>query len=218
MEEPSAMTNAPIPIAINKIHPNAWNPNSMKPEIFEALVEDIRRSGFLGAILVRLCKCPNMKERHYEIVDGEHRWLACQDRGVDLKEIPCYVVERDDVSARIETVTRNREHGELVREKLVKLIGELTSTFKLRMEDVRDKMMIPEQEFKLIVNPIEIKAPDTSRVKLHGRRQTFQVSALLASREQYEFINKILDKVMEGEECTKGEALYTVFKVYDGQR
>ena len=212
------MTNVPIPITVDKIHPNTWNPNSMKPEIFEALVEDIRRSGFLGAILVRPCGCPNMEGKHYEIVDGEHRWLASQDRRLDLKEIPCYVVERDDVSARIETVTRNREHGELVREKLAKLVGELTSTFKLRMEDVREKMMIPEQEFKLIVNPIEIKAPDISKVKLHGRRQIFQVSALLASREQYEFINKILDNVMDREECTKGEALYKVFKVYDERR
>ena len=67
MEESSSMkrTANPIPIAVERIHPNAWNPNSMKPEIFDALVQDIKQNSFLGAILVRKCLCKNVEGNHY---------------------------------------------------------------------------------------------------------------------------------------------------------
>ena len=55
MEESSSMKKvaAPVGRAVERIHPNRWNPNSTKPEIFDALIQDIKQNGFLGAILAR---------------------------------------------------------------------------------------------------------------------------------------------------------------------
>ncbi|MBI2184984.1 MAG: ParB N-terminal domain-containing protein [Thaumarchaeota archaeon] len=214
MEEPNAMKTTPVAIAVDRIHANSWNPNSMKPEIFEALVEDIKRNGFLGAILVRNCSCRNFDSEHFEIVDGEHRWLASQDRRIDLHKIPCYIVERDDISARVETVTRNREHGDFVREKLVKLIGELKGPFSLREEDIRARMMIPEAEFSLILNPVNMKPEPVRKLELHGRRPSFTVTASISSKEQYDMITGMLDTVMQEEQCDKGHAMVKVFTAF----
>jgi ParB-like chromosome segregation protein Spo0J len=216
LEEPSTMKKAaaPIAVAIERIHPNAWNPNSMKPEIFDALVQDIKQNSFLGAILVRKCLCNNVDGNHYEVIDGEHRWLACQDRRLDLKDIPCYIVDRDDVSARIETVTRNREHGEIVKEKFAKLVTELKDSFKLPLENIRSRMMIPDKEFSLILNPVSAKAEPIKKLEFQGRRQTFIVSASIPSKQQYDMIMQILENVMKKEQCDKGYAMVRIFSEY----
>ncbi|MCS4537585.1 MAG: ParB/RepB/Spo0J family partition protein [Thaumarchaeota archaeon] len=201
-------------VSIERIHPNTWNPNSMKPEIFDALVQDIKQNGFLGAILVRTCLCKNVDGHHYEIIDGEHRWLACQDRRLDMKEIQCYVVERDDISARIETVTRNREHGELVKEKFAKLVTELKDSFKLPLESIKNRMMIPDKEFSLILNPVSAKAEPIKKVEFQGRRQSFTVSASIPSKQQYDMIMQTLEDVMKKEQCDKGYAMVKIFSEY----
>lgn len=216
MEESSIMKElaTPVGLDVEKIHPNAWNPNSMNPEIFDALVQDIKQNGFLGAILVRKCQCKNVNGEHFEIIDGEHRWLACQDRRLDMKEVPCYVVERDDIRARIETVTRNREHGELVREKFAKLVVELKDIFNLPLNDIRTRMMIPENEFSLILSPVSMRIEPVKKMELQGRRQSFTVSASIPSRQQYDMIMETLENIMKKEQCDKGYAMFKIFSAF----
>lgn len=204
----------PILIPVEKIHPNVWNPNSMRPEVFDALVQDLASHGFLGPILVRNCACTNVPGDHFEIIDGEHRWLACQDRRVNLAEVPCYVVERDDVAARIETVTRNREHGEFVREKLVRLIDELKGTYRISEDDIRGRLRMPVAEFTLILRPVEMRVEPVKRMVLHGRRRLYTLHVPLASKEQFDLVTDVLGQIMDAAQCDRAYALVRVFEAY----
>ncbi|MGZ3773027.1 MAG: ParB/RepB/Spo0J family partition protein [Pseudobdellovibrionaceae bacterium] len=72
-------------LAINKVHPNPYNKNKMGAHYFAALKANIANPeiGFTMPILVR----PNKEiEGEWEIIDGEHRYKACKDLGLD--EIP----------------------------------------------------------------------------------------------------------------------------------
>jgi len=104
-------------VPIERIHPNSWNPFSMKPQLFEALVKHIQKEGLMGSTYVRPCECPKIEGSHFEIIDGENRWMAAKDRRINLSEMECLVGAKSDVDARLETINFNLEHGEIVREK-----------------------------------------------------------------------------------------------------
>lgn len=70
-------------IDIEEIYPNDYNPNRMKPGIFDKLVEDIRRNGVLNPLHVY------QKGDRYIIIDGEHRYKAAKLLG--LKKLMCFV-------------------------------------------------------------------------------------------------------------------------------
>lgn len=90
-------------IAVDKLHPNDWNPNKMTDEEFRELVEEVRRLGRIPKpVIVR------PSDDGYEIIDGEHNWRAAKEVG--LAEVPCEVVEIDDFHAMQETYKRN-QHG-----------------------------------------------------------------------------------------------------------
>lgn len=114
-------THPPIErIDLNALEPREKNPNSMAPEQFSMLVSAIKRVGFLQPLLVRVL---DLDGRHYEIVDGVHRWRAAREAG--LASVDCVVVDSDDAEAAALQIGMNRLRGELDLAKVAAALGEL---------------------------------------------------------------------------------------------
>jgi hypothetical protein len=93
-----------VMIPVDRLLPNDWNPNLMTPEQEGRVQEEVRRGkGPAHDILVR-----PLTEVTYEILDGEHNWAAAKEDGI--AEVPCEVVEVNDLEAMRLTYVRN-QHG-----------------------------------------------------------------------------------------------------------
>jgi len=102
------------------LRPNPWNPNVMTTEMFEKEVESIREFGFVDPLTVRsLGELPNV----YQIIDGEHRWKAGMELG--MEEFPCIVVDVDDDTAKQLTIVLNETRGQADEGKLATLVRDL---------------------------------------------------------------------------------------------
>jgi ParB/RepB/Spo0J family partition protein len=98
-------------LPIGALVPNDYNPNRMSDAEYAELVTELRRyqqhpdQGQRPApVVVRSGPKPDT----YVIVDGEHRWRAAREIG--LNTVPCEIIDVDDTEARRQTYKRNR-HG-----------------------------------------------------------------------------------------------------------
>lgn len=129
------MTPTVTTLPVSVIRPNDWNPNAMTPALKKALVENIRRVGFVQPILVRQehVDVSSVGEEPgsqtvpggYEIVDGEHRFHAAIECG--YTEVPVVLVDASTSEAKAQTVAMNRLRGTMEPADLAKLIREVES-------------------------------------------------------------------------------------------
>lgn len=111
-------------VPIEKVHPNDWNPNELKGEMFVKLTRGIKRTldeaGEIPPIVVR----PSPKEKgQYEIVDGFHRWLVFKE--LKQPRIGVFVLKVGDKTARILTRTLNYLRGDPDRQRYAQGLVEL---------------------------------------------------------------------------------------------
>lgn len=104
-------------IDINACEPDEDNPNEQNLQVFNALVEGIKKDGFLEPLLV----VPLGNDK-YRIVGGEHRWRAGLAAG--LSEVTAAIVDPDIWDAdmrKVKMVRMNAVRGNLDPEKFTKL-------------------------------------------------------------------------------------------------
>lgn len=135
-------------IKIDQISPNDYNPNVVSEDTMAKLRAEFRQKGLCEPIIVR------SRGNGYEIVDGYHRWLICQELG--YKEIPCVIQDYDDNEAKIKTLQLNYMRGSAVPVKLASLIHELSKEIKL--EDLAKRL--PYEEVQLEDNLELLKLPE----------------------------------------------------------
>lgn len=90
------------------IHANDYNPNAVAPPEMELLELSILEDGFTQPIVTW-----QVKENHYEVVDGFHRHIVGKDR-LKMTHLPIVVVNEDriDKGDRIaSTIRHNRARG-----------------------------------------------------------------------------------------------------------
>jgi len=202
-------------VETERLHPNSWNPFSMKPETLEELVQDVLQRGIQYPITVRPCKCEMIPGGHYEIIDGEHRYIAATDRRIDSKSITCKIEEKDDIEARLETINLNRLRGDRIQERFEKLIMELESKYSLSKEQIAKGFHMRLDALQMELKPVTMHASQTPKIELKARGKAYSVSARLHSRKEFEFISKIMRSVMEKDECDEGSALMAIFQEYE---
>jgi ParB-like chromosome segregation protein Spo0J len=100
-----------VQIPVSQIHPNDFNPSPRDPRIVEILRKDLREHGphAFGPVLVRPCKCKKIRGKHYELNDGEKRWIA--KRLEREKTMGSQIQPMDDAESRSLCYRRAREHG-----------------------------------------------------------------------------------------------------------
>ena len=127
-------------IPVNDIKPNDYNPNFQPQTTFDSLMDNIKKNGFYGAIII------NKKNI---IIDGEHRWRALKALGV--KQIPCILEsEADDNLSKILTLRLNRERGYLVPVETGHVLTMLSET--IPPDILSQTTNIPLDELQLLTN------------------------------------------------------------------
>ena len=89
----------------------------------------------------------------YEIIDGEHRWRASKDIG--LEEIPCVITHFDDETARRLTITMNELRGDADPILLAEMLSDLRVTV-----DVDDLLSTMPWSEKQLDNILEVASLD----------------------------------------------------------
>lgn len=117
-----------ISVPIEKIHSNAYNPNSVAPPEMKLLYQSILEDGYTMPIVCY--KIPNTDE--YEIVDGYHRYLTMkQNKDIYDREngcLPVSVIEKDVSNRMASTIRHNRARGSHSIELMSNIVDELVKS------------------------------------------------------------------------------------------
>lgn len=120
------------------------NPNEMDEDMFGLLCENIRANGWLGG--------PIIADEDGCIADGEHRWRAAQEVG--LEEVPVRMYDVDDATRRLWRQQLNKIRGEhdtkrdaleydlLLDEGLQDEVTELTSAAGEDLDDILQEIRV----------------------------------------------------------------------------
>ena len=100
-----------IPVPIEKIEPNSYNPNAVAPPEMKLLYESIRADGYTMPVV---CYFDQMKDK-YIIVDGFHRYRVMLDHP-DIYErekgmLPVSVINKHLDERMASTIRHNRARG-----------------------------------------------------------------------------------------------------------
>lgn len=130
----------PQPEFEGKVHPDELqsdgaNPNSMTPDMFEHLCDRISKRGWIGnAIIV---------DQENIIADGEHRWRAATELG--LEEVPIKRFELTEPERKAIRQEMNKIHGEHDRDKdaleFEKIVGSEEQTDIEQLLSARDESL-----------------------------------------------------------------------------
>lgn len=172
------------------ITPNDWNPNIVQEDILAKLRQEIAQHGLTVPITVR------SSGNGYEIVDGYHRWLICQELG--FKEISCIIQDYDDNEAKIKTLQLNYMRGSAVPVKLASLIHDLNKEIKL--EDLAKRL--PYEEVQLMDNLELLKLPEDfgKAIEEQARKQEEELPLVITFviyKEQAEVIEEAIRIALE---------------------
>jgi len=94
-----------VDISLTELRPAPWNPNQMDERMMERLRESISRYGLVEPFVVR-----PLDDSLYEVLSGNQRLRVLQ--GMDLKSVPCVVVELNDTKAMLLAQALNGLRGE----------------------------------------------------------------------------------------------------------
>ncbi|OPY90600.1 MAG: putative chromosome-partitioning protein ParB [Syntrophaceae bacterium PtaU1.Bin231] len=100
-----------IKVKTDSVFPNQYNPNLMSGKEFDRLKYSIEKFGQVVPILVRPVNAGNGVQ--YEIVDGEHRWRALKELGVEECFCVEYASEADLDEYKMVSVAINEIHGSI---------------------------------------------------------------------------------------------------------
>lgn len=111
-------------VPLEKIHANAYNPNSVaKPEM-DLLYKSILEDGYTMPIV-----CYALPDGEYEIVDGFHRYTTMKNHK-DIYEreggcLPVVVIDKDISNRMASTIRHNRARGSHSIELMTNIVAEL---------------------------------------------------------------------------------------------
>jgi len=109
-----------IEVDVNAIQPNPWNVNKTTQRQQEAIEESLTYYGQVLDILVR----PHPQEKgKYQIIDGEHRFLALKDKA---EKVTVSVIEAPDGEAKKLSVILNETRGQADKVELAQLLSSLS--------------------------------------------------------------------------------------------
>lgn len=128
MTKPKNLAGTYREVLVSEITPNPWNPQHMESEMMERTKRCIRDNQFISPIVVRSIKPTKTAKAPYEIIDGEHRWLAMRDLGHTIISVIDLGVLQDHVAKAL-TLKLNDLHGAADPEKKADLIKDLLSSY-----------------------------------------------------------------------------------------
>lgn len=119
-------------VPIDSIRPNTYNPNQMRPNVYQFLKRSIKKRGFIQPIIVT---------KDGVIIDGEHRHKALKELGES--EVEVKVLDLTEQEAMSETLNFNLTKGTFDIDKLGRLLLELDSAWG---KDLLKENLVMEQK------------------------------------------------------------------------
>lgn len=141
--EPSQpfVVHVPGMIAPGALNPAAYNPRKITPEKYEALKANILAEGFVEPVVVQ--------KKGSKIIGGHQRVRAvkeiCIEAGSVIPEIPCVVLDIDDVRAKKLNIKLNALTGDFE----ARLLGELL------IDIYEAPIIVPEEAMLLGLEPLD---------------------------------------------------------------
>lgn len=136
-----------IMVPLDKLEPSKMNPNEMTDGKKELLKKEMLKIGFISPLVVRPIK---KKKGKYQILDGEQRWTVAHDPELDIKSIPCIVLDKiTDAEAEYLIYTINNLKGEINLIKLGVLIDNMRRKKSAKDIFIRTGLKIHQQEVLL---------------------------------------------------------------------
>lgn len=181
-------------LPIDKLYADEENPNEEEPEIFVALVEEIKEHGFIDPARV-----VQFKEDAWWIVAGEHRVAAGKVLGMD--EVPCVVQEFSEDDRKIQLVRQNAIRGNINPFKFTRLFNRLRKQFD--PDYLRSRMgLASEAQWKRVYRDIRKSLPPEIVDRLDKSK---------AEIEDVESLARIIKRIF----AQHGEQLKLSFLVFD---
>jgi hypothetical protein len=96
------------------------------------------------------------------------------------------------------------------------LISELRRTGQLTDEQVADRLYVSASDLKTLRLPIEkIPADTPTKIPMSAKMPSFSITLRLHSKKEYDYVNSILHKIVEKEQCDQANATLMVFEAYN---
>ena len=198
-------------IDVERIRPNDYNPNAMPAKTYEALVASIKARGFKSAIYVR----PPDDSGVYTIVDGEHRWRAAKETGI--QQLPCVVLPATQDEAMMDTISMNQLRGNLVPVKVALVIAELSK--RIPVEALEKELGFEEHELEDQLELLKLPDDIEKTIELQAEmeeREALQVVTFVMRKPQAELVEHVItevEKEVDGPN-RRGHALEVIVKGY----
>jgi len=177
-------------VKASEIKKNEYNPNVVAEPIMEQLIKRIDEEGFLQPILLR--NIEPVGEVKYEIIDGEHRFIAGQKAG--YVEFPAIILDKKLPDAMISTINMNKLRGEFDTLKLAEVIHELNKTYSI--EELEEKLGYTSDEMQGLENLLKFDydqfQEESDKLDEEGEAKEYRFEVIL-TQEQYEAIMRALE-------------------------
>ena len=117
-----------LPIPLEKIQANSYNPNSVAPPEMKLLYQSIKEDGYTMPVVCYYL--PDIDK--YEIVDGFHRYTIMK-KHKDIFErehgcLPVVVIDKDENNRMASTIRHNRARGSHTIELMTNIVSELVKS------------------------------------------------------------------------------------------
>jgi ParB/RepB/Spo0J family partition protein len=187
------------PIANLKL--NFWNPNHMDEVKFKSLVKSIKERKFI---------VPIVANTEGLIVDGQHRYLASKECG--LEKVPVVMVDMTEDEMKLSTLGLNGIKGENIPLKLAQLLQDLNQRHSL--EEIAESIGFDAEALKDKLELLKIPDGLVEQLKEDARNQEQSLPVVLnfvLTKEQETMILETLE-VCEGK--SRGEKLMNLCTAY----
>ena len=117
-----------LPVPLEKIQANSYNPNSVAPPEMKLLYQSIKEDGYTMPVVCYY----NIENDTYEIVDGFHRFTIMKTHK-DIFErekgcLPVVVIDKDENNRMASTIRHNRARGSHSIELMTNIVSELVKS------------------------------------------------------------------------------------------
>ena len=183
-----------LKVDIDKVHPNSWNPKEPNTKEYENIKKSLEINGYAQPILVR------EDGDSFEIIDGQHRFLAAKELG--YSEIYIYNAGQiSDEDAKSMTIWMQTQvpFDEVELAPIVVELNKLDITLPYTDEEIVTFEKMTQFDFDTAYSE---EGPQTD--ELDDEMKTLNIKM---TPEQFEVVQNAIKTVMEGENVNEGESL-----------
>lgn len=198
----------------NDLNPAPYNPNKMTPQKYEALKKSILEHGFVEPVVVQ--------KKGLNIIGGHHRVRAVRELCIELAqpipELPCTVLDIDDVAAKKINLKLQHIHGvpdaRMLGEMLVDIFEDVRPTEEsagnlgFDYEDVGKYIRIAEPDY---FPPPHEAGPRGDRPDGFGNSVTLSLE--FTSVDVRDAVKKVLRERAEVEKRKSGDIIAELLAV-----